>query len=69
MYRAPETDERFSYHYFGNPEVHEIKHPEKIKSLALSLAGASAPSGRHRKHQNLVQGMRDNKRYTWNVMA
>jgi hypothetical protein len=57
MYRAPETDELFSYHYFGNPEVHAIKqkHPAKRKSLqaiafdgicvkALSLAGASAPS-------------------------
>ncbi len=63
MYRATETDELFSYYYFGKPEVHAIKHPAKRKSLqaiafdgicvkALLLAGASAPSdaddaGRH----------------------
>jgi hypothetical protein len=28
---ATETDELFSYDYFGNPEVHAIKHPEKNK--------------------------------------
>ncbi len=68
MHRATETDELFSYHYFGNPEVHAIKHPGKRKSLqaiafdgicvkALLLAGASAPSdaddaGRHRQDRN-----------------
>jgi hypothetical protein len=35
-----QTDELFSYHYFGNPEVHVIKHPSKRKSLqAIAFDG------------------------------
>ena len=49
MYRAPETDELFSYHYIGNSEVHAIKHPAKRKSLqAIAFDGicVKAFSGR-----------------------
>jgi hypothetical protein len=84
LYRAPETDELFSYRYIGNSEVHAIKHLAKRKSLqaiafdgicvkALFLAGASAPSyaddaRRHRQDKKLVRGLRINREYTWNVI-
>jgi hypothetical protein len=68
---VPQTDELFSFHYFGNPEMQVIKHPSKIQSLqaiafdgicvkALFLAWASVPSdsdaaGRHRQDRNMVR--------------